>query len=71
MLMMASETLLVPADRHTEVRAHVSELIEQTETSNLPASEKASVIGSLRWLLQESISQAGRKLASSLDTDTR
>ena len=70
MLMMAVETLLVPTDRPSEVQAHVRALIEQTEAAELPTSEKASLLGSLRWLLHESISQAGRKLASSLEGRT-
>jgi hypothetical protein len=66
MLMMAVETLIEPQPRADEVRRHVSSLIETTERSGLDRKEIASLIGSLRWLLNDSISRAGRRLARSL-----
>jgi len=65
-LMMAIETLIDPGPRPDGARAHVDQLIAQTQTSNLPASEIASIVGSLRYMRDESIGQAGRKLASRL-----
>jgi hypothetical protein len=66
MLMMAAETLIEPEPRPAAVREHVERLIAETRGSNLPQTEKDSIIGSLRWVREESISQAGRKLASGL-----
>lgn len=63
-LVMAVEALLEPQPRPDPVRAHVAELIRFTETSAaLPQNRKESLCGSLRWLLNESIGQAGRRLA--------
>ena len=39
-------------------------LIEKTELSDLEQREKDSVLGSLRWLKKESISQAGKRLVA-------
>jgi hypothetical protein len=66
LLMMAIETMLDLEPRSHEVRAHVDHLIAETEASGLPENEIRSMVGSLRWLYEESISQAGRKLASRL-----
>jgi hypothetical protein len=66
LLMMAIETMLDLEPRSDEVRAHVDRLIAETEASGLPESEIRSLVGTLRWLYEESISQAGRKLASRL-----
>lgn len=66
MLMMAVETLIEPAPRSDAVRAHVKQLIVLTGQADLPSTQKDSVVGSLRWLMGESISQAGRRLAATL-----
>jgi hypothetical protein len=66
MLMMAVETLIEPARRSDAVRAHVEQLIALTKEADLPNAEKDSVVGSLNWLFDESISQAGRRLAARL-----
>lgn len=66
MLMMAVETLIEPAPRPDAVRAHVERVIALTKQADLPEVEKDSVVGSLRWLLNETICQAGRRLAESL-----
>jgi hypothetical protein len=65
MLMMAAETLIEPQPRSEAVAAHVCELISATETSPLRREEIESIVGSLKWLYSESISQAGRRLAQS------
>lgn len=66
MLMMAVETLIEPKPRPEAVRNHVEALIEQTRASDLPEAEIRSLVGSLDWLYDESISQAGRRLARRL-----
>ena len=66
MLMMAVETLIEPKPRPTAAREHVDRLIADTQASDLPKAEIDSVIGTLRWAREESIGQAGRKLASRL-----
>jgi hypothetical protein len=64
MLAMAIEALLEPAPRSTGARTHVESLIKATrETSNISQEEKDSLLASLNWLLDESINQAGRRLA--------
>lgn len=68
MLTMAVETLLALQPRSQVARDHVGALIESTETSpTLNPDERASILGSLRWLLDESIGQAGRRLARTLE----
>lgn len=66
MLMMALETLLTLDPRPEPSREHVAKLLRATEEAGLPESERASLVGSLNWLMDESIGQAGRKLASTL-----
>ena len=66
MLMMAIETTLDPQDRDEATSAHVRELLSLTREVDLPNSQKQSLLGSLEWMLQESISQSGRRLAASL-----
>ena len=63
LLMMAIEALLELRSRTDATRLHVESLIEQTKNAELPKEEKASMIGSLCWLANESISQAGRHLS--------
>jgi hypothetical protein len=63
LLMMAIEALLDVRPRSDAARVHVESLIAQTEAAALSASERASMLGALRWLANESISQAGRHLS--------
>jgi len=65
-LVMAIEALLWPMDREKQAQEHVARLIDLTENSGLPDSEKTSMIGSLEWLYQESIGKTGMKLANKL-----
>lgn len=65
LLVMAIEALIEPEARSTEVQKHVEKLLDQTRQSNLEKNEIASLVGSLRWLLQESINQAGKRLVMS------
>jgi hypothetical protein len=70
MLMMALETLIHCDPRAESVRQHVKSLITSTRRSDLPKAEKDSIVGNLNWLLNESIGQAGKKLASKLGNRT-
>lgn len=65
-LVMAIEALLQPADREKQAQDHVARLIDLTANSGLPDSEKTSMIGSLKWLYQESIGKTGKRLAGTL-----
>jgi len=67
MLMAALETMIKPQSRSEESIEHVSRLIELTRKSGLPRKEIDSLTGSLKWLYRESISQAGKKIAGTLD----
>lgn len=66
LLMMAIEALLDLRPRSDAARTHVESLIAQTEAAVLSANERASMLGALRWLANESISQAGRHLSVKL-----
>lgn len=70
MLMMAVETLLPETQRAAAVLEHVEHLIEVTEKADLPAPDKRSLIGSLKWLRLESVNRSGRNLAASLGDRT-
>lgn len=63
MLMMAVETMIDPVPRADHVQDHVRTLMADTKASDLPPHEVKSILGSLNWLLAESINQAGRRLA--------
>lgn len=65
LLVMAIEALIEPATRSPEAHEHVDRLIEHTRSASLLEDEKNSMIGTLRWLRNESINQAGGRLASS------
>jgi hypothetical protein len=64
MLMMALETMIDPQPRTDAVQDHVDQLIADTDASGLPRREIDSILGSLKWLRDESIGQAGRRLVS-------
>ncbi|MHB8790997.1 MAG: hypothetical protein ACYDBT_14090 [Desulfobulbaceae bacterium] len=67
MLMMALEALLDPAPRSEAGLAHVEQLIVATEASTaLEPDEKASIVGTLRFMRRESIRQTGLKLVDQL-----
>lgn len=67
LLMMALESLIDPAPRPEESRRHVESPIASTRSSGLPKSEIDSIKGTLSWQLNESIGQAGRRLARTLE----
>ena len=64
LLVMAIEALIEPKQRSPEAQDHAEELIAKTQQAKLPSTEKDSMLGSLRWLLQESINQAGKRLVA-------
>jgi hypothetical protein len=66
MLMLALEALIDQQRRPSESVAHVDALIKLTEESALSHGEIESMVGSLKWLRQESINQAGKALAATL-----
>ena len=67
MLMMALETLIAPDPRPEPVKTHVAQLVRLTEENpDLPNNQRDSIVKSLGWLYEESIGQAGRRLASRL-----
>jgi hypothetical protein len=66
MLMMAVETLISLEPRSDQARQHVASLMAATKASHLEESEIHSIVSMLGWLKNESISQAGRRLAASL-----
>lgn len=67
MLMMSLETMIKPQSRPQEVRRHVDSLIASTLESGLSTNQIQSIKGSLEWLYDESIGQAGRRLAGTLE----
>lgn len=71
MLTMAVETLLDLQPRSDAARAHIAAMIEATEANaGLTKSERDSLRGSLVWLRDESIGQAARRLAETLEPRT-
>jgi hypothetical protein len=66
MLMAALEALIEPQPRPTASIEHVEHLIQLTRDSALPDGEVRSIEGSLKWLKEESIGQAGRRLVERL-----
>ncbi len=67
MLTMAIETLLVLQPRSVAAQAHVQMLIAATDVADLTSPERDSLKRSLSWLIDESIGQAGRRLARTLE----
>ncbi|MGI8652524.1 MAG: hypothetical protein ACR2I7_06990 [Geodermatophilaceae bacterium] len=67
MLTMALETLIDPRPRSLATQVHVAELIAATRASLLTTAERDSLAGSLSWMRTESIGQAGRRLARTLE----
>jgi hypothetical protein len=66
MLMAALEALIDPQPRPRASIEHVERLIALTRESDLPEREVDSLMGSLKWLKDESIGQAGKRLAGRL-----
>jgi hypothetical protein len=66
MLMAALEALIEPRPRPTTCIEHVERVIKLTREAQLPEPEIRSMVGTLEWLKEESIGQAGRRLATQL-----
>lgn len=69
-LISAVELLLHLEARPPAARALVESMIQTVKDSGLPDDQKSSLRGSLSWMLNESISQAARKLAATLGERT-
>jgi hypothetical protein len=63
LLVMAVEAVIAPSPKSTEAVHYVERFIRQLENSRIDPKEKRSLIGSAEWLREESINQAGRRLA--------
>jgi hypothetical protein len=63
----AVELLLDPQPRAEPARSFVEGMIQSVKDSGLPEDQKASLRGSLNWMLNESIGQAAKRLAATLD----
>jgi len=64
LLTMAVEALIEPVPKSTEAVRHVDGFIKEIKHSTLQQNEKQSLIGSLKWLRDESINKAGQRLAA-------
>jgi hypothetical protein len=64
LLVMAIEALIEPSARSQEAQEHVRLLVSLTKSAKISEHEKASMLGSIRWLSKDSISAAGKKLAA-------
>lgn len=66
LLMVALETFIDRRPRGEEARTLISQFMTQVENGELSQPEQESLLGSLRWMMDESIGQAGRRLANTL-----
>jgi hypothetical protein len=63
LLIMAIEALIEPAPRSAVAEAHVDAMIKATLcAADLPVKERTSIVGVLKWMKQQSISQAGKAM---------
>jgi hypothetical protein len=67
LLMIAVECMIEPKLRSEACRAYIESMISATRTSGLPERETDSLVGSLRYMLKQSISQAGQDIARQLE----
>lgn len=65
-LVTALEALLTPAARPAAVIAAVASLEAVVQKAELDEATRSAMLGSLRWLRQESVGQAGRALVTSV-----
>ncbi len=65
LLVMAIEAMISPNPKSAEAVQYVDRFIAEIDASPLKQKEKTSLTGSLRWLRDESISQAGKTLVES------
>jgi hypothetical protein len=64
LLVMAIEALIDPKRKSPEAVRHVDGFITQIKNSSLDLNERCSLIGSLKWLRDESINKAGQRLVA-------
>jgi hypothetical protein len=62
LLVMAVEALIEPRPKSTEAVAYVDDFITRIKCSAILEPEKSSLIGSLQYIRDESITQAGKRL---------
>jgi hypothetical protein len=62
LLVMAIEAIIDPLPKSRKAVQHVDRFIEEIKHSSLDPDERASLIGSSKWLRDESISKAGKRL---------
>lgn len=60
-LVMAIETLVDQPERDEDAQAHVRRLMHLTREADLPAATRDSFLGSLQWMLRDSISASGER----------
>ena len=65
-LMTSLESLMDHLPRPDDVRLLVSSLEAQVRSATIAADQRQSLLGSLAWLHDESIGQAGRRIAASV-----
>ncbi|WP_157559795.1 hypothetical protein [Nocardioides sp. Soil777] len=71
MLMMAFESLMKQERRTPEARARVDGFVHEIQTvDDLSVEEQQALVAALQLLKRESLSQAGRRLAATLDDRT-
>ena len=63
LLVMAVEALIEPRPKSTEAVAYIDDFITEIKYSEIIESEKSSLIGSLKYIRDELINQAGKRLA--------
>jgi hypothetical protein len=63
-LVMAIEVLIAPQPKSQDAIEFVQQFIDTINSSDLASAEKNSLAGSLEWLKQESIQQAGKTLVT-------
>ena len=64
LLVMAVEVIIEPLPKSRKAVQHVDRFIEETKHAPLNPDERVSLIGSSKWLRNESISKAGKRLVS-------
>lgn len=60
------ETLIETPPRTQKAFQYIERLVEQTKSADIPNEDRDSLLGSLRHLKKESISQAGKKMSEAL-----
>jgi hypothetical protein len=66
LLVMTIEALIVPQEKSPAAVAHIDAFMATIKDSSLPDVEKTSLLGSMRHVRNQSISQAGQQLVTTL-----